>query len=483
MSAWTIGKKITLGFLVILLLTLSVELFCLWITDRASHQLKLASTEYLPETQVASQIERDLLNARIHFIYFVTVQKSGSLDRGWERFRTAQRELPRLEELVRRSAAFTNIRPDVEQLRRDFNSYQPVLEKIIDVVQHRQNRGPAFASLLTEWARLGGAMVDSAGRLSHGGSRTANDAALTTAAKLHNATVTLTVACVTSLLLGLTLAFFVTRGINRTLGKVIQELADAAHQLMGAASQVSGSAQAIAQGASEQAASLEETSASSEEISTLSRKNASNSSHAMDLMNETNQVVTEANHTLGEMEASMHQINSSSEKIGKIIKVIDEIAFQTNILALNAAVEAARAGEAGLGFAVVADEVRNLAQRCAQAAKDTAAMIEESISKSGEGRTKLDQVSQSIRRITEKSTQVKSLVEELHTSSGQQARGISEIAKAITQVDQVTQTSAASAEEAASAGEELSAQSVSLREIVGRLQELAGGGTAQAVSR
>jgi methyl-accepting chemotaxis protein/methyl-accepting chemotaxis protein-1 (serine sensor receptor) len=172
----------------------------------------------------------------------------------------------------------------------------------------------------------------------------------------------------------------------------------------------------------------------------------------------------------------MTEINASSDKISKIIKVIDEIAFQTNILALNAAVEAARAGEAGMGFAVVADEVRNLAQRCAQAAKDTAGLIEESIAKSNDGKTKLDQVATAVGSITDVANKVKTLVDEVKLGSEEQARGIEQVAKAITQMEKVTQTTAANAEESASASEELSAQSDTLRAIVARLNGMVGGG-------
>jgi methyl-accepting chemotaxis protein/methyl-accepting chemotaxis protein-1 (serine sensor receptor) len=184
--------------------------------------------------------------------------------------------------------------------------------------------------------------------------------------------------------------------------------------------------------------------------------------------------VAAANQTLSQMVTSMTEINTSSEKVSKIIKVIDEIAFQTNILALNAAVEAARAGEAGMGFAVVADEVRNLAQRCAQAAKDTASLIEESMGKSQDGMTKLAQVSEAIRSITESAAKVKTLVDEVHLGSREQARGIEQVAKAIGQMEQVTQKNAANAEESASASEELSGQAETMKGIVDELQALVG---------
>ena len=179
----------------------------------------------------------------------------------------------------------------------------------------------------------------------------------------------------------------------------------------------------------------------------------------------------------------MGDIKHSSDKIAKIIKVIDEIAFQTNILALNAAVEAARAGEAGMGFAVVADEVRNLAQRCAQAAKDTAALIEESIAKSNDGKSKVDQVAAAIRAITEESGKVKTLVDEVSVGSQEQTRGIEQVAKALTQMEQVTQQSAANAEESAAAAEELTAQAATLMDVVGHLSAMVGGGEAAGRSR
>jgi methyl-accepting chemotaxis protein len=285
---------------------------------------------------------------------------------------------------------------------------------------------------------------------------------------------------ITVLMLGLSLVVavgvvFIIRQINRGLRQVVGELSAGAEQTSSAASQVASSSQSLAMGASEQAASLEETSASAEEINSMASKNSENSTAAANLVIRSQEKFVETNRSLQQMVVAMGEINASSDKISKIIKVIDEIAFQTNILALNAAVEAARAGEAGMGFAVVADEVRNLAQRSAQAAKDTAVLIEESIAKSADGKTKVDQVAAAIHAITGDSAQVKTLVEEVNLSSQEQARGIEQIAKAIAQMQNVTQTTAASAEQSAAASEELTAQSKTMKEIAEQLTHMVGG--------
>jgi methyl-accepting chemotaxis protein/methyl-accepting chemotaxis protein-1 (serine sensor receptor) len=257
-------------------------------------------------------------------------------------------------------------------------------------------------------------------------------------------------------------------------------MADGAEQVASAAMQVSAASQSLAQGTSEQAASLEETSSSSEEINAMTQKNAENSKAAAALVVQSGLGFQEANLKLELLVVAMGEINAQSDRISKIIKVIDEIAFQTNILALNAAVEAARAGEAGMGFAVVADEVRNLAQRCAQAAKDTSALIEESIAKSLDGKEKVNQVVVVIAAVSEQASRVKTLVDEVHLGSQEQARGTEQIAKAISQMEQVTQKNAASAEESASASEELSGQAETMKADVTQLQALVGGGGRDA---
>jgi len=264
------------------------------------------------------------------------------------------------------------------------------------------------------------------------------------------------------------------RRICGTLNRLAAQMAHGSSEVANAAAQVSASSQSLAQGASEQATSLEQTSSSTEEITSMTRKNADNSRDSAELMSLMSEEVAKGNRKLEEMVASMSEISRSSEKIAHIIKTIDEIAFQTNILALNAAVEAARAGEAGMGFAVVADEVRNLAQRCTQAAKDTAALIEDSIAKSADGGRKLNEVTTAIAGITDKAEKAKVMADEVHVGSQEQSRGLDQISKAIAQMEQVTQKTAASAEQSAAAGEELNAQSQTLQQLIGELTDFVG---------
>ncbi len=277
-----------------------------------------------------------------------------------------------------------------------------------------------------------------------------------------------------SLLLGGSVSFVVISGLNRTLRGAVQDLLTGSEQIVSAAGHVSGSSQLLARGTSEQAASLEETSASSEEINSMARSNTTNSNEAASLVSATQAKFAEANRSLDQMVVAMDEINTQSDKISKISKVIDEIAFQTNILALNAAVEAARAGEAGLGFSVVADEVRSLAHRCAEAARNTATLIEESVSKSNDGKLRVDEVGKLMKVLTEEATKVKLLVAEVGQGSHEQAQGIEQISGAIASMQGVTQSAAGIAEESAAAAEELNAQSEALNGVVAQLTALVG---------
>jgi len=209
----------------------------------------------------------------------------------------------------------------------------------------------------------------------------------------------------------------------------------------------------------------------------MTRRNAENSRLAAGKVGQAALRVAEANARLEQMVASMNEINAASDKVARIIKTIDEIAFQTNILALNASVEAARAGEAGQGFSVVADEVRNLARRCAQAAAETGGLIEESVAKSNAGKARLALVDQAVHSITESAEQAKALVDEISASSADQSRGLAQVNMAIAEMQRVTQASAAHAQASAAACQELHSQATSMETLVVDLRCLVGGET------
>jgi len=271
--------------------------------------------------------------------------------------------------------------------------------------------------------------------------------------------------------------------VRATRGEVMAlaaQLTESAQSTASAAGEVSASAQQLSQGATEQAASLEETSASMEEMASMTRQNAENSRSAATLMVGAETSVHQSNEALQDMMRSMAAMRDSAQQVARIIKTIDEIAFQTNILALNAAVEAARAGDAGLGFAVVADEVRNLAQRSAQAAKETAELIEASVARTQEGVDRVENVAQAIARITDNVGKVKALVDEVSAASEQQAQGIGQVSQAIAQMEKVTQTTAATAEESAAASEELNSQADGALAAVTQLETLVGSRTRSA---
>ncbi|MCL2669469.1 MAG: methyl-accepting chemotaxis protein [Syntrophaceae bacterium] len=255
----------------------------------------------------------------------------------------------------------------------------------------------------------------------------------------------------TLLMLGVAviIAVLLSRSISRPVLRITDQFRTFSEDIVDSAGQVSMSSQKLAEGATSQAASLEETSASMEEMSSMTKQNADNANQAKAMMSEAHVVVEKANDQMTRLIRAIGEITKSSEETGKIIKTIDEIAFQTNLLALNAAVEAARAGEAGAGFAVVADEVRNLALRSAEAAKNTNALIAKTIKAVKDGNEITIATQEAFAENKEISNKIGQLVDEVATASHEQANGISQVNKAVSEMDRVTQQAAATAEEAA----------------------------------
>ncbi len=260
------------------------------------------------------------------------------------------------------------------------------------------------------------------------------------------------------------------RNINRNLSGTLSDINIASDQVSGGSEQVSSGAQALSQGATEQASSIQELSATITEISAQIQTNAENAQTANQLTAESGEALQTGSTQMKDMIHAMNEISGKSNEIGKIIKTIDDIAFQTNILALNAAVEAARAGAAGKGFAVVADEVRNLAQKSAEAAKNTTALIEDTVTAVGNGTKIADATARSIAEVVEKVNLVVENVQKIASATIEQATAIAQVTTGVDQISSVVQTNSATAEESAAASEELSGQAQMLKTLVSKFK-------------
>jgi uncharacterized phage infection (PIP) family protein YhgE len=478
---WSAGRKLVVCAWVVVALTVIVGGSALWVANYLASRLTTAVDVNARQQTLAGQIATNAshLESLERALAMATVlQQTQVADQTRAEIRSTDEAM---NALLREFETIDGQQGEIGSLRSEFEGFRSEHSQVLNKMQ-AQKMDEALGQLNQSLLPKLGQMNKTSRTLVESQAREL--ASLGESARGARATILLVlgVLCLVSIVVGLTV-LYLQRSITQALHSSIADLIRNSQQLAGTAAQVSSSSQSVSQAASEQAASLEETSASAEEIHSMTRRNAEHAEGATSCTKEANSIIQDANVALREMMNSMNEISHSSGRISKIIKVIDDIAFQTNILALNAAVEAARAGEAGMGFAVVADEVRSLAQRSAQAAKDTTQLIEESIAKAGEGKQRLDEVANAIAGVTNAANRVKSLIEDVHAGSEQQAKGIEQIARAVARMEQVTQQLAATAEEGAAAGMELGSHARGVDEIIAGLQQLFNNGESAAPPR
>jgi len=473
---WTISRRIIAGFTICLLITAGLGIFSMRQLDRLTTNIEDLNDNVIPSLVLLLEISN---NSRDMMIILEQIDGETSAERIAQLEKKDNEFNARVEERLKKYEPLVINEEDrrlLKEVRRTYEAFVVARDRVVELTNQNQT-----AEVHHQMQSVVVPLYDKAEKAINDhlefniklGETHAAEGKVTAEAAVHWVRIIL----ISALLLAAGIAWAISSSTNRILRDLAVSLDHGALQTSAAARQVSMASQTLSSGASEQASSVEETSASLEEMTSMIRATSENAQKAKSLASDSRTFAEAGSKNMNEMIIAMAAIDSSSAEVAKIVKDIDEIAFQTNILALNAAVEAARAGEAGAGFAVVADEVRSLAQRSAAAAKETANKIEAAISNSRQGSLNSSKVAESLKQISEKVTSTDTLVGDISTAAREQSQGIDQINSAIAQMEKVTQSNASSAEESASAAEELSAQAETLQDLVGKLRRLVGGKT------
>jgi methyl-accepting chemotaxis protein len=474
MKNWTIRKRIILCFAVILVLVAGLAVISHQLLGQARVEVSFMAKEALPGAVGMSDINLRVEQIEVGVLRVLLAQTPEDRKRFEDDIATKRTEILKLMDDYDKSIMLPADRGMYGQLvvlRDQYVAVRTQLFQLCDAGKTDAAREFATSTLrpayLAYSAQAGKMLKWNVDNAINAGGR-----ADQSVARANLMTGSLSVAVIT---LAVLFAALTVVTLNRILGRMAFALGDGAVQIASAAGQVSTASQTLADGAGEQAASIEETSSSLEELASMTRRNSENAEKSNDLAKQACQAADKGSKDMAAMSSAMGAIKTSSDDIAKIIRTIDEIAFQTNILALNAAVEAARAGEAGMGFAVVAEEVRNLAQRCAQAARETSTLIESAAEAAHKGNELTTATQTAFKRNLENGAKVATAVDEIAASVKEQSEGVSQINAAVGQMDKVTQNNASSAEESAAAAQELNAQTATLHQAVGDLLQLVDG--------
>ena len=477
MRTWTISRRIVVGFSILVLLTMLLGAIALWQIARVQQNVQSLASNGLPSVVVLNNISQAnalasrTVRRRLLLSKLALKKQSNESDEEEKTFENAKAQGDDL------CVAYTSLISDNEDDRLFAEAkiaraaFLAAARKMLGLVS-TQKHAEAEACLLEEVDPVLSQCQSRFNTSIEHNIRLANAVAKSTEETVAASYIIIGGTLAGALVLGGLLGWRISRGVSRSLVTLSDSLQEAATQTAMASGQLASASQSFASGCSEQGSSVAETSAALEEMSAMIRSTSDNAEKAKVFANQARAAAQSGGQTMGEMNTAMLAIEASSAEVAKIVKNIDEIAFQTNILALNAAVEAARAGEAGAGFAVVADEVRSLAQRSAAAAKETAEKIEAAIANSRRGSTSCGKVAESLEEILQKVASADALVAEIATAAKEQSQGITQVGIAMTQIDTITQSNAANAEQSASAAEQLNSQAETMQDNVGLLRAL-----------